>query len=79
MVRPRRASRELARSPWHIGSAVIYAVPTDPRRSACPVAALSIAWEGSGHSVFMTGPAERVFFEGDLEIRDILAADLRVV
>ena len=35
--------------------------PDRPAQVCMPGGSLSIAWEGSGHSVFMTGPAERVF------------------
>jgi diaminopimelate epimerase len=48
--------------------------PDRPVRVCMPGGSLFIDWEGLGHPVFMTGPAERTF-EGELEIRDILAAN----
>lgn len=50
--------------------------PNRPVQVCMPGGRLFIEWDGPDHPVFMTGPAERVF-EGDFEIRDILASDSR--
>lgn len=52
--------------------------PEKPVQICMPGGSLFIEWEGPDHSVFMTGPAERVF-EGELDIPDFLGAVSRDV